>query len=115
MSYDPSSIPTENHKMKALNVCLLVLISLFSTVTFSSTVDNQTDNQNLVVELARNDICADNSYEASRFINELVANSSDVSFTKYCCKTCKKGKACGDSCISKAKACYKAEGCACNG
>ena len=113
--YDPSSIPTENHKMKALNVCLLVLISLFSTVTFSSTVDNQTDNQNLVVESERNDFLANNTYEGSSFINELVAKSSDVSFAKYCCKTCKKGKACGDSCISKTKVCYKAEGCACNG
>ena len=26
-----------------------------------------------------------------------------------------KGKACGDSCISKSKACHKAPGCACDG
>ena len=32
-----------------------------------------------------------------------------------CCKVCKKGKACGDSCISKSKTCHKAPGCACDG
>ena len=32
-----------------------------------------------------------------------------------CCKKCKKGKACGDSCISKSKTCHKAPGCACDG
>ncbi len=32
-----------------------------------------------------------------------------------CCKVCKKGKACGDSCISRDKACKKGKGCACNG
>lgn len=32
-----------------------------------------------------------------------------------CCKTCKAGKACGNSCISKSKTCHKPPGCACNG
>ena len=32
-----------------------------------------------------------------------------------CCKVCKKGKACGNSCISKWKTCSKAPGCACDG
>ena len=32
-----------------------------------------------------------------------------------CCKVCKKGKACGNSCISKSKTCHKAPGCACDG
>ena len=32
-----------------------------------------------------------------------------------CCKTCRKGKACGDSCISKSKSCHAGRGCACNG
>jgi len=101
--------------MKPLNVCLLVLISLFSTMAFSSSVEDQTNDKNLIVESNQNDFFANNTYEGSSLINELIAKSSDVSFAKYCCKTCRKGKACGDSCISKTKACYKAEGCACNG
>jgi hypothetical protein len=32
-----------------------------------------------------------------------------------CCKVCKKGKACGDSCISRDKECHKGPGCACDG
>jgi hypothetical protein len=32
-----------------------------------------------------------------------------------CCKVCRAGKACGDSCISRDKACHKGKGCACDG
>lgn len=31
-----------------------------------------------------------------------------------CCKICRKGKACGDSCISRDKTCRKGPGCACD-
>lgn len=34
---------------------------------------------------------------------------------QYCCKTCRKGKACGDSCIADEKTCHKGPGCACDG
>ena len=36
-------------------------------------------------------------------------------FLAACCKTCRKGKACGDSCISQSKTCGKGAGCACDG
>ncbi|UFM65536.1 hypothetical protein LOS78_18070 [Paracoccus sp. MA] len=32
-----------------------------------------------------------------------------------CCKMCSKGKACGDSCISRDKQCRKGVGCTCDG
>jgi hypothetical protein len=32
---------------------------------------------------------------------------------KTCCRTCTKGKACGDSCIAKTSTCTKPPGCAC--
>lgn len=32
-----------------------------------------------------------------------------------CCRVCKKGKACGDSCIAATASCNKPKGCACNG
>ncbi len=32
-----------------------------------------------------------------------------------CCRVCKKGKACGDSCISRESSCMKPPGCACDG
>ena len=33
---------------------------------------------------------------------------------RVCCKTCKKGKACGDSCIARLKTCQEPPGCACD-
>lgn len=38
-----------------------------------------------------------------------------TTFSQGCCKTCRKGKACGDSCISTSKSCRVGVGCACNG
>lgn len=38
-----------------------------------------------------------------------------TAFAEGCCKTCKAGKACGDSCIARDKACKKGKGCACDG
>jgi hypothetical protein len=38
-----------------------------------------------------------------------------TAYSYGCCKVCHKGKACGDSCISREKACHKGKGCACNG
>lgn len=32
-----------------------------------------------------------------------------------CCKTCRAGKACGNSCIARSKACHRPPGCACDG
>lgn len=32
-----------------------------------------------------------------------------------CCKTCRAGKACGNSCISRSKTCHQPPGCACDG
>lgn len=34
---------------------------------------------------------------------------------RSCCKICRKGKACGNSCISRRYTCHKGQGCACNG
>ena len=35
--------------------------------------------------------------------------------SRSCCKICRKGKACGNSCIARNKTCHKSGGCACNG
>ena len=34
---------------------------------------------------------------------------------RECCKICRKGKACGDSCIARDRECHQPPGCACNG
>lgn len=35
--------------------------------------------------------------------------------TSGCCKVCRQGKACGDTCIAKNEQCTKGAGCACDG
>lgn len=50
----------------------------------------------------------------------LVPGTADVplcgtAMAAACCKVCKKGKACGDSCIAESSRCTKPPGCACNG
>jgi len=48
----------------------------------------------------------------------LVGAAAPVCAASYsgseCCRICKKGKACGDSCIAKDATCKKGKGCACN-
>ena len=35
--------------------------------------------------------------------------------SEECCKVCRKGKACGDTCIARDKICRVGPGCACDG
>lgn len=37
-----------------------------------------------------------------------------LTLAQACCKICRKGKACGDSCIARSKTCTKPPGCACD-
>ena len=47
---------------------------------------------------------------------DIEAEDREVSCTPRdeCCKVCSKGKACGNSCISRSYTCRKGRGCACN-
>jgi len=45
----------------------------------------------------------------------LMTLGADQIVSQSCCKTCRKGKACGDSCISRNKTCRAGRGCACDG
>ena len=38
-----------------------------------------------------------------------------VQVAQRCCKICKKGKACGNSCINRSYTCHQPPGCACDG
>lgn len=40
---------------------------------------------------------------------------TEVVIDAGCCKVCNKGKACGNSCISRNYQCHKGPGCACDG
>jgi len=45
---------------------------------------------------------------------ELLAPREHEDAPPACCKTCHKGKACGDSCIARDKECTLPKGCACD-
>ncbi|MEN8293451.1 hypothetical protein ABFO59_13350 [Acinetobacter radioresistens] len=48
-----------------------------------------------------------------RSFSDLITPNS-MRFSASCCKHCSKGKACGNSCISRSKDCHKPPGCACD-
>jgi len=47
-------------------------------------------------------------------LGRLDAPTHPVLLAEACCKHCSKGKACGDSCISRAETCRVGAGCACD-
>jgi len=63
---------------------------------------------------AASDVLPTQSAAASRAI---AAHVLGVKFTpsQACCKVCRKGQACGNSCISRDKTCHQPPGCACQG
>jgi hypothetical protein len=58
--------------------------------------------------------CA-NAHDDRDRIAAAVPEQTAVSSALECCKVCSKGKACGDSCIARSRACHKPPGCACDG
>lgn len=42
-------------------------------------------------------------------------DQGDTATQAGCCRVCTRGKACGNSCISRDKQCYQPPGCACDG
>jgi len=48
------------------------------------------------------------------FIVLFVVFQPGTAYSQYCCEICKKGKACGDNCVSRSYTCNKPRGCACN-
>jgi hypothetical protein len=48
------------------------------------------------------------------FSHGVTACSGDTA-TGACCKVCREGKPCGDTCIAKSEACHVGGGCACQG
>ena len=55
------------------------------------------------------------SFEDEKVANSFKLNFDDDQSSQSCCKICSKGKACGNSCISRSKTCHKPPGCACDG
>ena len=52
---------------------------------------------------------------APTLMQELLDLTGPPVVLAACCKVCRKGKACGDSCIKASYTCHKGPGCACDG
>lgn len=46
---------------------------------------------------------------------EYKAFDGELLLAQGCCRVCRTGKACGNSCISRSYTCHQGAGCACNG
>ncbi len=60
------------------------------------------------------DSCGPDSRDGKLDLKCSVSTTWAGDCTKRCCRMCRRGKACGDSCISRSKRCRKPRGCACN-
>ncbi len=83
-----------------LALCLLAPVAAFADSTpRSTTPDHQSE---LRPDLLQNLLSPE-------------AQNGATLYLAACCKVCRKGKACGNSCISRDKACHQPPGCACDG
>jgi len=82
---------------------LTTLISLIGIAFLLSCNDSKIDIDNV------------NLKEENLSKGYLLLEKLDEKKYRNCCRICKKGKACGDSCINKNYTCTKPPGCACNG
>ena len=45
----------------------------------------------------------------------LLTTEVEMQLAQGCCRVCRTGKACGESCINRSHTCRRPPGCACNG
>jgi len=95
--------------MKKVLFIIIFILPLIAQATIYKSIDDQGNiyfsdkpSEN-VEEIALSDV---QNY-SSQDIQQQSTNNS-------CCKVCRTGKACGDSCIARSKTCTKPRGCACN-
>jgi hypothetical protein len=77
----------------------IIIVSFLSTSAWAEGVSDQVSVQ----------LVNPNSFE-----ERVKALGNETIYSQSCCKHCRKGKACGNSCISKSYTCRKGKGCACN-
>ncbi|MEP1896758.1 MAG: hypothetical protein ABJQ98_03885 [Alloalcanivorax venustensis] len=87
---------------------LIVLVSLWSAAALAAQpAEAPQPSVDLIESLFNENQNAGDTVPASLLDKELLPQS--------CCKVCRKGKACGNSCISRSYTCTKPPGCACDG
>lgn len=101
------------------------VISVLLTLLLSTSISAVETAQYEAPRILHSDSASEVSFtDPSEFDSAKAASKCDsatfdelggIELAAACCKICKKGKACGNSCISKNKDCHKPPGCACNG
>ncbi len=109
---------------------LITLLIIFFCFLLGIGLINKNNNPNLSNSYSGGVILSSNSnfssYTASQIYSpptQTVSSKQTFTFNsapvyvppvEYCCKHCVKGKACGDTCISRSKTCHVGPGCACD-
>jgi len=104
--------------MKTYYKILFTLVIIFSTSLYATEISSEKINNPNQIELytPSNLTDSDTSYNFLEIFNtESSESETNLEQARPCCKICRKGKACGDSCISKKYICHKPPGCACDG
>lgn len=100
-------------KVKFLCLLLFVFINTFSMATEVDSTENQVAEILQLTSDKHVDVL--NKAQTNTFTISFANTNEQTGVSTQCCKVCRKGKACGDSCISKSKTCNVGSGCACDG
>ena len=87
---------------RAILVAVATMLFSSSVVPFPAPVADQRDDLSQIINLSK-----------AAHIHSWTDRGSAAS--GQCCKICHKGKACGDTCISRQDTCHVGPGCACDG
>ena len=93
---------------------LAILITALMLAGISAASD--TGDSSAVAQAASHVFAIDQSVRSPEFLESLgIEGPTAVVKQQACCKICRAGKACGDTCIARDKVCHVGPGCACDG
>ncbi|WIX34704.1 hypothetical protein QO259_08705 [Salinicola sp. JS01] len=96
--------------MKPLMITVLISMVVAATALAAENRAEPQPSQVFIQEIAFEGECPAVAPEFST----LTADDGQL-LAQGCCKVCRKGKACGNSCISRNYTCHRPPGCACDG
>ena len=94
------------------NIALFILCGFLVSLTASASDNTKCQTDNIIATYQSDQLTLIDS--DAMLLSALTANYVQTDYYAKCCKYCRKGKACGDSCISRKKTCRKGKGCACD-
>ena len=95
--------------MKRLLLCLLAAFAISSSAIATAPTENSAA-PNLIFAGFQTP-----PRDATNLLIRSEASAKAMQQGDECCKICRKGKACGNSCINRDYQCHQPPGCACDG